>query len=110
MKKLAAVLAVLLLSTLLFAASYDEILSKSMANSPQMKNAELTYQNSLLTQQQNDLSDVAQVTVSTGTISVLPNENSSTTVGDQSELYRLFCLISIAGSMSKNLVQSFLDL
>ena len=82
MKKLAAVLAVLLLSTLLFAASYDEILSKSMANSPQMKNAELTYQNSLLTQQQNDLSDVAQVTVSTGTISVLPNENSSTTVGD----------------------------
>ena len=40
MKKLAAVLAVLLLSTLLFAASYDEILSKSMANSPQMKNAE----------------------------------------------------------------------
>lgn len=82
MKKLAAVLAVLLLSTLLFAASYDEILSKSMANSPQMKNAELTYQNSLLTQQQNDLSDVAQVTVSTGTISVLPNENSSTTVGN----------------------------
>ena len=81
MKKLAAVLAVLLLSTLLFAASYDEILSKSMANSPQMKNAELTYQNSLLTQQQNDLSDVAQVTVSTGTVSIPMTDQEMTDNG-----------------------------
>ena len=49
---------------------------------PQMQNAELTYQNSLLTQQQNDLDDVVQVTVSSGTVSVLPNDNSSTTLGD----------------------------
>ena len=74
MKKKLTILIVLLAcgSFLSAATAYSTILSRAKANSPQMQNAELTYQNSLLTQQQNDLDDVVQVTVSSGTVSVLP--------------------------------------
>lgn len=78
MKKKLTILTVLLAcgSLLSAATAYSTILSSAKANSPQMQNAELTYQNSLLTQQQNDLDDVVQVTVSSGTVSVLPAKNS----------------------------------
>lgn len=77
MKKKLTILTVLLAcgSLLSAATAYSTILSSAKANSPQMQNAELTYQNSLLTQQQNDLDDVVQVTVSSGTVSVLPADN-----------------------------------
>ena len=77
MKKKLTILTVLLAcgSFLSAATAYSTILSSAKANSPQMQNAELTYQNSLLTQQQNDLDDVVQVTVSSGTVSVLPADN-----------------------------------
>lgn len=77
MKKKLTILTVLLAcgSLLSAATAYSTILSSAKANSPQMQNAELTYQNSLLTQQQNDLDDVIQVTVSSGTVSVLPADN-----------------------------------
>ena len=77
MKKKLTILIVLLAcgSFLSAATAYSTILSSAKANSPQMQNAELTYQNSLLTQQQNDLDDVVQVTVSSGTVSVLPADN-----------------------------------
>lgn len=75
-RSISAVAVVLLCAGMLFATPYEEILSRAMENSPQMKNVELTYLNSLLTQQQNDLDDEVKVTVSTGTISVLPNENA----------------------------------
>lgn len=82
-KKLTILIVLLACGSFLSAATaYSTILSNAKANSPQMQNAELTYQNSLLTQQQNDLDDVVQVTVSSGTVSVLPNDNSSTTLGD----------------------------
>ena len=93
MKKKLTILIVLLAcgSFLSAATAYSTILSRAKANSPQMQNAELTYQNSLLTQQQNDLDDVVQVTVSSGTVSVLPNDNSSTTLGDSlRSLRRIF--------------------
>ena len=81
MKKKLTILIVLLAcgSFLSAATAYSTILSRAKANSPQMQNAELTYQNSLLTQQQNDLDDVVQVTVSSGTVSVLPADNSKIT-------------------------------
>lgn len=77
MNKKLTILTVLLAcgSFLSAATAYSTILSNAKANSPQMQNAELTYQNSLLTQQQNDLDDVVQVTVSSGTVSVLPADN-----------------------------------
>ena len=79
-KKLTILIVLLACGSLLSAATaYSTILSSAKANSPQMQNAELTYQNSLLTQQQNDLDDVVQVTVSSGTVSVLPADNSKVT-------------------------------
>ena len=54
-----------------------------MENSPQMKNVELTYLNSLLTQQQNDLDDEVQVTLSTGTWSFAFEEESIGSGGSQ---------------------------
>lgn len=75
-KKLTILIVLLACGSFLSAATaYSTILSNAKANSPQMQNAELTYQNSLLTQQQNDLDDVVQVTVSSGTVSVLPADN-----------------------------------
>lgn len=79
-RSISAVAVALLCTGMLFATPYEEILSRAMENSPQMKNVELTYLNSLLTQQQNDLDDAVKVTVSTGTISVLPNENTPNTL------------------------------
>ncbi len=77
MKRVTSVALLLILcAAFVFATPYEEILQKAMTNSPDMQNNEIVYQNSLLTQQQNDLDDVPQVTISTGTISVLPVENS----------------------------------
>ena len=56
-RSISAVAVALLCAGMLFATPYEEILSRAMENSPQMKNVELTYLNSLLTQQQNDLDD-----------------------------------------------------
>lgn len=67
MKKITAVgLCLLLLSPILSATGYDEILASAMERSYTMKNAELTHQNNLLQQQSNDLEDepVWDVTVS----------------------------------------------
>lgn len=84
MKRVMTVFAVcaLSLSALTAATPYAEILSAAMTNSPAMQNNELTYQNSLLTQQQNELDDVVKVTVSSGTVSVLPADNTVTSLTD----------------------------
>ena len=67
MKKASGLILLLALSgATLWATDYSVILQKATENSPEMRNAELTYQNSLLTQQQNDLDDSVKVTVSTG--------------------------------------------
>lgn len=67
MKKASGLILLLVLSgATLWATDYSVILQKATENSPEMRNAELTYQNSLLTQQQNDLDDSVKVTVSTG--------------------------------------------
>lgn len=77
MKKNVLLAALLLSSAVpLMATPYAEILSAAMANSPQMRASELAYQNSQLTQQQYNLPDSVQVTVSTGTVSVLPADNA----------------------------------
>ena len=79
-KKLTMLIALIACGSLLSAATtYSTILSSAKANSPQMQNAELTYQNSLLTQQQNDLDDEIKVTVKSGTVSVLPADNTFNT-------------------------------
>lgn len=72
MKRMLSVLSLVVLGASLLCAAtpYSEILSRAMANSPQMQNNELSHQNSLLTQQQNELDDVVQVTVSSGNISL----------------------------------------
>lgn len=58
MKKITTVgLCLLLLSPILSATGYDEILASAMERSYTMKNAELTHQNNLLQQQSNDLDD-----------------------------------------------------
>ena len=81
-KKLTILIVLLACGSFLSAATaYSTILSNAKANSPQMQNAELTYQNSLLTQQQNDLDDVVQVTVSSGTVSVLPADGFNSQTG-----------------------------
>lgn len=85
-RSISAVAVALLCTGMLFATPYEEILSRAMENSPQMKNVELTYLNSLLTQQQNDLDDAVKVTVSTGTISVLPNENTVNRITSMEEI------------------------
>ena len=85
-RSISAVAVVLLCAGMLFATPYEEILNRAMENSPQMKNVELTYLNSLLTQQQNDLDDEVKVTVSTGTISVLPNENAVNRLSGREEI------------------------
>ena len=84
MKRVMTVFAVcaLSLSALTAATPYAEILSAAMTNSPAMQNNELTYQNSLLTQQQNELDDVVKVTVSSGEVSVLPVDNTDRTNAD----------------------------
>ena len=83
-KKLTMLIALIACGSLLSAATtYSTILSSAKANSPQMQNAELTYQNSLLTQQQNDLDDEIKVTVKSGTVSVLPAKSFFPMTGRQ---------------------------
>ena len=75
-RSISAVAVALLCAGMLFATPYEEILSRAMENSPQMKNVELTYLNSLLTQQQSDLDDAVKVTVSTGQWNIAFEEES----------------------------------
>lgn len=49
-----------------------EIVDSAKSVSLQYKNAEITYENSLLTQAQNALEDELKVTVSTGTVEIIP--------------------------------------
>ena len=67
----------LLLVPVYSAKPYADILSSALENNLQMKNAELTYQSSLLTQEKSDLSKGVKVTVTSGEVSVLPKDNET---------------------------------
>ena len=83
MKRVTSVALLLILcAAFVFATPYEEILQKAMTNSPDMQNNEIVYQNSLLTQQQNDLDDVPQVTIKTGEVQI---PLSDTTITDRGE-------------------------